>query len=75
MIPGNILSIGMQIEAYCPPGSGAIPGVPERAYQSPIHRRSFQLRLIHQTGRMLIAMGERLACAGQPCGQWVEEMT
>jgi hypothetical protein len=75
MTPGNILSLGLQVEAYCPPGSGAIPGVPERAYQPPANEHSFRLHLVQQTGRLLINIGERLVCSGQPCGQWVEEMT
>jgi hypothetical protein len=75
MIPGNILSFGFQVEAYCPPSRGEIPGVPEKAYQPPSPLRTWGIRFVHQTGRILIAVGERLASIGQPCGQWVEEMT
>jgi hypothetical protein len=75
MIPGNILSLGLQVEAYCPPGNGAVPGVPERAYQPPVRTYSLRRQISYRMGKLLIAMGERLAYSGQPCGQWVEEMT
>lgn len=70
MIPGNLLSTGIQIEIYCPAGKNGIPGVPELAYQPPSPRS-----LRRRTGEFLIQMGQRLAKVESSQVQWVKELT
>lgn len=75
MLPGNILSVGMQVEAYCPPGDGKVPGIPELAYQPLLRTISLRHRITWRVGKLLIQLGKRLITAGRPSVRWVEDMT
>lgn len=71
MNPENLLSTSLLLQAYGPPHTRNMPGVPELAYQHPTSTHSLRRR----TGELLIKIGTRLASVDQPKVQWVEEMT
>lgn len=75
MYPVSTVSLGMQVESYCPPAKDGFPGVPEKAYSYSNNAPSLRQRIAWRTGNLLIGIGTRLAGTCEPNIQFAKDLT